>query len=259
MKRVKISATALTDIGQARETNQDHALAWASNPRDGVARGVLLVADGMGGHRDGEVASKIAVETARDVLVPWLEAFEGEFEVDPFAQHIAEAYDAANKAIFEYSVKAGIRNGNIGTTLECAILHQEHAILGHIGDSRAYILRPQGLMQLTVDHSAVGELVEAGILEPDDRYTHPNRNILTRGLGDGSPPELDVVDLKLRVGERILLCSDGLWGMVRDLELEKVLLKADAPEDLARELVAMANHNGGDDNISAAIAELLPG
>jgi protein phosphatase len=259
MKSLKLSTTALTDVGQTRERNQDHVYAWAENPKGKLPRGLLVVADGMGGHRDGEVASKLAVEGARDTLQQWLLDFEGEYDLDLFAQQIAKAYEAANKAIMAHAEKQEIAIGNIGTTMECLILWNNIGVLGHVGDSRGYILRPEGLMQVTVDHSAVGELVEVGILQPDDRYTHPNRNILTRGLGSDMLIEVDIVDFKLGIGQRVLLCSDGLWGMVRDSEIEKVLLQAASLDELVKALIKAANVNGGDDNIGVAMAEILPG
>lgn len=259
MKKVRLETAADTDVGQVRSTNQDSVRVWALNRAEAPAIAVLLVADGMGGHKDGEVASRLAVEFAGDLLIPWLENLEGSPSQIEVEEIISQAFDKANQAMFQHSESHGIKQGNIGTTLECAVLINNQVYIGHVGDSRIYALTLSGLEQLTMDHSAVAELVYAGMLEPEDIYTHPNRNILTRGLGDGGDIEVDFVERKLSIGERLLLCSDGLWGIVRDPELEKIMLQGVRLDRIVEDLIFAANEAGGDDNIGVVICEVSPG
>ncbi len=255
-EKLRLQAAADTDVGLFREVNQDTAYAWVSGADLKPARALLILADGMGGHKAGDVASQLAVEHVGKVLEPLL--LEDNENIIDWADMVTKAVKQANAAIFNYAIEHDINPRNIGTTLECVVVFGNKAYLAHIGDSRAYILGRVGLEQLTNDHSAVGELVQAGVLNPSEVYTHPQRNILTRALGGDINFELDVMEFSLRVGERLMLCSDGLWGMVFDDALEDILLKAASPFVLIGELIEAAKEGGGDDNISVVICDIMP-
>ena len=254
--RIRYETAAGTDQGLVRSINQDVIYTWKSSQESIPPRAILLVADGMGGHEEGEVASRLAVEKHVEVLVPILE--QGDIEEENIEIKMAEAMHAANMAIGNYAIENDIGLQNIGTTLDCVVVIGMQAFISHIGDSRIYLLGKNGLTQLTTDHTAVFEMVEAGLINPEDIYTHPQRNILTQGLGGEISIEVEVEKLNLSIGERLLLCSDGLWGWVKDDILEKILLKASSPQELITDLISMANQAGGDDNISVIICDILP-
>lgn len=256
-RNVKLISAGGTHKGEVRKTNQDAYYVWVSDYGVVPPRGLLLVADGMGGHQKGEVASQMAVDTTRDLLKPQLEA--DKVNSEGMKESIVEAVKTANSRINNYALEEGIDPQNIGTTIECVVLAGSLAITAHVGDSRIYRLSKNGLEKITRDHSAVAEMVEAGLLEPEDIYTHPQRNVLTQGLGGDINIEVDSIKFEMSIGERLLLCSDGLWGLVRDGEIEKMLLQAASPEQLVEDFIAAANQAGGDDNISVVICDIMPG
>ncbi len=254
--RVRLHIAKETHIGNVRKNNQDALGTWVQHYDDRPPVAILVVADGMGGHEAGEVASQLAVQNLLDTLKPILENNPqlGE-ELDAM---LANAVSQASAAIVNYTVNNKIEPGNMGTTLECAVLIGSEGRLAHVGDSRVYQLSANGLGKVTEDHSAVAELVSVGLLQPEDVYTHPRRNILTRSVGGPWPLEVDLVEVSLKIGERLMLCSDGLWGLVRDDALERILLKADPPERLVNELIQAALEAGGDDNITVILCDVLP-
>ncbi len=254
--RIRYEIAAGTDQGLIRSINQDAIYTWKSSQESIPPRAILMVADGMGGHEGGEVASRLAVETHVELLGSILE--QGEIEEKNIEIKLAEAMRATNLAIGNYAIEHDIGIQNIGTTLDCIVVIGMQAFISHIGDSRTYLLGKNGLTQLTTDHTAVSEMVEAGLIKREDIYTHPQRNILTQGLGGESLIEVEAGKANLSIGERILLCSDGLWGLVMDDILEKVLLKAAPPQELITDLISAANQAGGDDNIIAITCDILP-
>ena len=172
---------------------------------------------------------------------------------------MTQAVQGANEAINNFAVDNEIDPHDIGTTLECVVVDGTYAYIVHIGDSRVYLLGKDGLKLITRDHTAIAEMVDAGILDQEEIYTHPQRNILTQALGGNLLSEIEVSKFKLSIGERILVCSDGLWGMVRDPALERILLWASPPHILVDELIVAANQAGGQDNISVVVCDILPG
>jgi serine/threonine protein phosphatase PrpC len=255
--RIKYDISAKTDVGRQRELNQDNVYSWVANDHELGARALLVVADGVGGQEAGEVASRLAVEAVSEYLVPKLEKVK-EIDVD-WKKYLETAFSLAHKSIIKYANKQKMESKKLGTTLEVVAIVGDQGILGHIGDSRIYILRQEGLELLTEDHSAVVQLVKAGIIEPEDIYTHPHKNILIKGLGGEEEMEIDVIEFNISIGERILLCSDGLWGLLRNPAIENILLQASSPDYLTDTLINEANLAGGEDNISAVICDILPG
>lgn len=254
---LKFDVASKTDQGRTRSYNQDTVNHWFKNSTDGPSKALLLVADGVGGQEAGDVASRLAVETMTAVLLPLLQSAES-FD-EGWNEKINKAVEKSNLAIIDYANESGIEPKKMGTTLECAIVINNQVLFAHVGDSRAYLLKPRGLTQLTEDHSAVMQLVKAGIISAEDIYTHPHKNILIRGLGGEKDVEVDIIEDELGVGQRIMLCTDGLWGMVKDDVLENILLQTKSAEDLVDQFIDAANESGGEDNIGVLVCDIMRG
>jgi len=239
----------LSDVGRVREANEDN---WHWEPLDGETA-LYAVADGMGGHDRGELASQIAVETlfeaTRDLL-----GKSTDREVLALRKLMRESFQTANRAV----VSQGAENdSNMGTTLCAALVHREtHAIIGNVGDSRVYLVREGALEQVSQDHSLVAYLVELGELTAAEARNHPSGNILVRSIGSVDEVEIDLYHLKTKPGDRIILCSDGLWGEVDDVELESVMAANPNAQDACEALVDLANDHGGRDNTTLVVVNL---
>ncbi len=245
-----VAVGSATAVG-GRPSNEDAVLALEVPPAPGQPPSfVLAVADGMGGHADGEVASALAVETLRH-------AFSRDAGADP-ALVLKQAFRKANEAIWARG--EGDEAGHMGTTLTAAVLTGKYATIASVGDSRAYLLRGRGLTQVTKDHTLVAEQVAQGVVKPADARAHPQRNVLTHALG--TRPKLDsklppIYELTLLPGDRLLLCSDGFFDVLEDRDYAETLLASPAAE-AASALVALATGRGTTDNVSAVIAEAVP-
>ncbi len=237
-------AWGVTDVGRRRDKNEDALLV-------APALGAYAVADGMGGHAAGEVASGLAIEALR-------EALETNGSPEPedegvVLRRLESAVHEANRRIWESIERHEDRRG-MGTTLVAMLVLGSRAVLAHVGDSRAYVLRSGGLARLTSDHSWVAEQVKLGLLSDDDARRHPMRNIVTRALGSRPDIAMDTAVLGFREGDVVLLCSDGLNSMLTDAEIAEILGTPGAgPEAICRRLVAEANARGGDDNITVVV------
>lgn len=232
---MRARVAAATDIGHVRERNEDRYL---------VAGPVVAVADGMGGHLGGEVAAALAVQ----VLERLTERGEGS---------LADRVRQASRAVFERSVLDRSVRG-MGTTLTAAELHGDRARLAHVGDSRAYLFRDGALTRLTEDHTLVQRMVRDGELTPAEAERHPQRNILTRVVGVEPEVEIDEKEVELRAGDRLLLCSDGLTGMLPDERIEAILREEPDTQAAVDLLVAEANAAGGVDNVTVVLVDLAP-
>ncbi len=211
--------------------------------------GIFLVADGMGGHRSGEVASAISARTVTARLTDSaLSAMtEGnDAYAEPLQDLVRDALEEANQLVVE-RVPGG------GTTLTVAVLLGQQITLGHVGDSRAYLIEPRNTRVLTRDHSLVKRLEELGQLTAEEADTHPQRNVLYRAIGQGANLEVDVTSHLFPAGGQLLLCSDGLWGLVPDPEIERIVTEAATAQIACEQLVAAANAAGGPDNITAVL------
>lgn len=237
---MRFLAAATTDPGLRRPENEDAYLL-------DVEQGLFCVADGMGGHAAGEVASRLAVEVlAREMARPDVDA--------ALDARLRAAVATANRAILEAAERDPALAG-MGTTLTALALARDDGgfTIAHVGDSRAYLFRHGELDQLTADHTWVQQQVDAGMLTPEEARGHPLSSVLTRAVGIAADPEVDIIRGDLEPGDLILLCSDGLTGMVDDDELAYILA-SDLPLDgAARELADAANRNGGADNITAIL------
>ncbi len=266
MLTMKHETATATHPGQVRDLNEDRVLVKQRDSALGPPLTLLLVADGMGGHQAGEVASRIAAETIEAQLRWYMERHETE-DTQPIAAadqspvaHLAKrlqlAVAAANEAIFAYAASHTAEAGNMGTTITCALVKENHAVIANVGDSRTYQLRGGRLQQVTDDHSFVGHLVRMGELRPDEVYDHPKRSLITRALGGKQAVDVDVFTVALDVGDQLLLCSDGLWEMVRDEREIVAAMGMGAAEQAAQALVDLANRHGGEDNIAVAVVKM---
>ncbi|MGD8604090.1 MAG: protein phosphatase 2C domain-containing protein [Anaerolineales bacterium] len=214
--------------------------------------GLFVVADGMGGHRSGEVASAISVRSvAKDLTQQILLALldlEDEIAVPPLQDLLREALEQANRAVVE-QVPGG------GTTLTVAVLLGHQVTIGHVGDSRAYIIANGTSEVITRDHSLVERLRELGQLTQEEAARHPQRNVLYRAIGQGANLEVDVVTHPAPNGGHMLLCSDGLWGVIGDESILDIVSNASNPQEACRQMVRAANAAGGPDNITAVLVQ----
>jgi len=244
-----ISTALDTGIKRRGKPNEDSLLALPtiSNACGGVQPvGLFVVADGMGGHGNGQEASRLAVTALHDALKL---ALVGSPEGDNYEQVLAEGAHTANLAVYRRNRQ---QQSDMGTTLAIALVIGNVAYVANVGDSRVYLYREsEGLEQITRDHSAVARLVEAGVITPDEVYTHPKRNEIYRSLGHQSTVKVDTFSVPLQLGDVLLLCSDGLWEMTRDSTIEHIM-ESTLPDvsQTCDELRQAALEGGGKDNIS---------
>jgi PPM family protein phosphatase len=231
---VRIEVGSATDIGRVRERNEDSIL---------VEPPLYVVADGMGGHRGGQVASQVALET--------MEELAGE-DKGSLADHVR----SANRAVWDRSVEDQQLSG-MGTTLTAARVDGASATIAHVGDSRAYLLREGLLRQLTTDHTLVERMIRSGEITEAEADVHPHKNVLTRALGTDEHVEVDEDAVELIDGDRLLLCSDGLTGMVTEDQIQAILETTESPQQAADRLVKAANRAGGIDNISVVVIDAI--
>lgn len=268
---------AATHRGNVRKINQDTVLVANGVGSAGQPLALLIVADGMGGHQAGEVASQLAVRTIFEVLSmsfafepPFIEPESelrgfrpnpnGQSNLSPdspwFVQEkVRTAIKEANRAIWHYAQAHRDAAGNLGTTVTCALIIGSDVTIANVGDSRTYHQDQYGLQVVTHDHSYVGYLVRTGQIAEAEIYDHPQRHLVTRSLGGHRDIQVDIWKRELAIGDRLLLCSDGFWEMVRDSAEISTILRNYPLTDAAPRLVNRANDNGGVDNISVALAE----
>lgn len=238
-------AGGMTDVGQVREINQDYCGEFADSAR---RRRLFVVADGMGGHLGGEVASRMTVETAAEIF---------QAGGDDPAELLRRALETANDRVYK-AAREDMDLAGMGTTGVCMLFEPGgRGWVAHVGDSRAYRLRDGEFSQITDDHSVVGALIRMGHITEDEAKVHPQRNEILRAIGTNEEVEVQVTPLELQPGDRYLLCSDGLSGLVPDGEIAEVLARQE-PEDAVRTLVQMANLEGGNDNITVQVVS-IPG
>lgn len=246
--KLRWQAAGASDVGRVRQGNEDTYLL-------DERRGVFLVADGMGGHAAGEIASGIA---AHAVGVTLQEGVDRGLAADDLAHSMVDSFRAADRAIAEH-VAGHPETVGMGTTVTAMVLCTDGSFrMGHIGDSRAYLLRDRQLAQLSRDHTWVQREVDAGRLTPSAARKHRYSHILTRALGADPADDPELLGGELCAGDRLLLCSDGLTGMVPDRVLARLLQDGGTPEERVREMIALANRRGGRDNITAIVIDILP-
>lgn len=243
---MQIHVGAGTDVGRIRSGNEDNFFAEADE-----RRGVFVVADGMGGHAAGEVASEMAVTIVSRHLLGLTSVRDA-----GATQLVSKSLQEANRAIFDRMLAESDKQG-MGTTASVMVLSDHGYLIGQIGDSRVYLYRDGALVQITKDHSYVQEQVDAGLLTPEQARYHPYSNVITRCVGASDEVEADIYSGDVRVGDVFLLCSDGLTGMVDDRRLAQLLMARSGPGRIVDSLIAEANGRGGLDNITAIVIQVL--
>ncbi len=256
---VTLSVGRRTDVGQQRRLNEDSLLTlhFAAVFRSvSVPVGVFAVADGMGGHTAGDLASQLAIraiaqQAVHDLLSP---AAAGDPLPDA-RRWLVAAVQAANQAVHEQRITA---DTDMGTTLTLTLVVGDQVTIANVGDSRAYWLGPEGIVQLTTDHSFVERLVATGQITRDEAARHPQRNVIYRVIGDRPQVEADLFEHQLAPGEALLLCSDGLNGMLGDEQIAHIWRTSVSPQEACDRLVEAANEAGGEDNISVIVVQRKP-
>jgi len=229
-----------------RSGNEDNFFAEADE-----RRGVFVVADGMGGHAAGEVASEMAVQIISRNLLALTSVLDAAAH-----ERLSQAMRDANRAIYDRML-AEVDKQGMGTTASVLVLSDNQFLIGQIGDSRIYLLRDGALTQLTKDHSYVQEQVDAGLLTPEQARYHPYSNVITRCVGASESVEADLYTGEMKPGDVFLLASDGLTGMVDDRRLQQMLLARSGPGRIVDALIAEANGRGGLDNITAIVIQIV--
>ncbi len=249
---MKITYKAVSDVGRKRKGNEDSLFV---NPEQHL----FVVADGMGGHAAGEIASKVAVEsinefvclTGGDEEITWPFGLDENISYD--GNRLKTAIRYANRKVLEATKEKSEYEG-MATTVAAVLVDGDTANLGHVGDSRVYLVRDGEITQLTSDHSWVNEQIQSGVISPDQARTHPLRNVVTRALGGKPDLQVDMQQHKAKAGDILLLCSDGLTTMITDEDIARVVREACGDvEKAAQALVASANAKGGEDNITVLL------
>jgi len=242
-RTVRFTCAGRTDVGVVRSGNEDAFLMVPDS-------GVFIVADGMGGHAAGEVASEMAVQ----IVARSLDGVLGRSDEET-AEVIRKGIVEANSSIFQRTLVEQDKRG-MGTTATALVINGERYMIGHVGDSRAYLFRDAQLLQITKDHSYVQEQVDAGYLTPAQARTHPYSNVITRCVGANSDVAPDVYGGTLRPDDLFLIASDGLTGMLEDEDLLTILTSGRSPGELVDRLISEANRRGGLDNVTVIIVRI---
>ncbi|GBF71923.1 hypothetical protein PA598K_00149 [Paenibacillus sp. 598K] len=237
-----------SDIGRIRTVNEDRAWAVSGGP----AHALAIVADGMGGHQAGDVASELAVEAFREATQASVASTLSGAEAELL---IRQAILQANEVVYGIASQ-NEQYHNMGTTVVAALIQGDQGVIGHIGDSRAYHIRDAAMHQITEDHTLVNELLKSGQITAEEAANHPRRNVLTRALGTEANVEVDLLKIDWRPGDVLLMCSDGLSNMVDDARILETIQMPDLDLDAkAARLVELALEAGGDDNITVVLLQ----
>jgi len=251
---MRVDSKSLTHVGLKRPLNED---SFCSN----VEEGLYVVADGMGGHAHGEVASRLAVETIEEFIkltsgdtdVTWPYGIDESLSLN--GNRLKTSIRFANQRLLEHARTSAGCEG-MATTVVAVLVEGDVAEIAHVGDSRLYLVRDGKITRLTSDHSWVNEQVQSGVIDSEQARNHPLRNVVTRALGGRPDLEVDVQTLELRSGDRLLLCSDGLTTMLDDAEILSIVLGGEGGVDQTDELIQAANESGGEDNTTAILLKV---
>lgn len=239
---MKFKASALTDVGRRRSQNEDYFCIDES-------LGLFIVADGMGGHASGEVASKMATELVRDAIE---QAKEGEAPSPASgsgAENMAEAIRFANRMVFD-TARDNPQHKGMGTTIVAVLIEGERMTVAHVGDSRVYLVRGNCVEQLTDDHALLAEQVREGLISQEEADQSDMKNIITRSIGITPEVEADLNEMSLSNGDRLVLCSDGVTSLLDEDDFNSIVTAGGMPEETCKQLVNRANELGGTDNIT---------
>jgi serine/threonine protein phosphatase PrpC len=255
IKKFQLLAVGQTDVGIVRKNNED---AFSHS----LDKGLLVVADGMGGSACGEIASRMAVdvirnyfqESAASIKTPLIGTYNDDFTET--TNRLGSAVRLANMAIYE-AARSNAQWQGMGTTIVCALLHNRKLCIAHVGDSRLYLIRAGDIEQLTDDHSVVAEQVKRELISREEAEKSEIKNILTRAVGTEAEVQVDLNELNMLGNDILVLCTDGLTNMVRDEEILSVVIAGRDPAVASQRLVELANEAGGQDNITAVVAYII--
>jgi serine/threonine protein phosphatase PrpC len=253
---LRISAAGLSDVGLKRERNEDYLA------MDDAAQ-LYIVADGMGGHLAGEVASKIAVSIIQKNVINWINKNSSVTEIFDFpdmtlsqrGNYLASSIKLANRVIYEMSQEYTEYKG-MGTTIVILTVMPTTIIAANVGDSRIYLIRGDSMEPLSKEHSMVAEQLEMGLISEEEAKISPLRHILTRNLGSSDTVDADVFEIEHVDNDHFLLCTDGLTDLVSDSEILKIIKNGNDPEHICKQLISEANKRGGDDNITVSLVSI---
>ncbi|WP_218080509.1 PP2C family protein-serine/threonine phosphatase [Anthocerotibacter panamensis] len=260
MTTLRVTAYAHTDVGQVRTQNQDQCLIADLTAKHqsrekldhniGSSGSLFVVADGVGGARKGDIASRLAVDALYEALIQR----EAAPTPDAFAQNLEEAVQQAHQTVCTYAATHEIPQ--MGTTLTAGGIWENYLFTAQVGDSRAYILRDGDLVQITRDQSLVYTLLQEGYITPAEARTHPKKNIILQSIGQPGVLEVVITQHQLQDGDTVLLCSDGLHGMVEHSHIEEILLHTSSAAQSVAHLIERSNAEGGKDNIAVLVVRL---
>ncbi len=243
----------LSDVGMRREIDEDALLTLETihlTQNADQLIGLYAVADGMGGAAAGEIASRMVIETLANSLLQHLFMATLRAPEHDYASILRAAIEQANRAVLEARTRA---HNDMGSTVVAALVVDSRAYIANVGDSRAYLITPDRIVQLTRDHSFAQALAESGAISAEEARRHPQRNYILRNIGDKPQLEVDLFEVSIEAGQSLLLCCDGLWEMVRDEQMRDIVNRHPNPQEACRALIRLANHNGGTDNITCLI------
>jgi serine/threonine protein phosphatase PrpC len=245
-----------THPGKVRVSNEDSLLSIElSSMHQGIIQpiGLFAIADGMGGHANGELASRLVIDTIAQIAAFELVKIQNPL-FEEFDDWIKKTLQSANQAVYEARQTAG---NDMGSTLVVGLIVGSQAYLGHLGDSRIYLVNKGSIQQLTTDHSLVQQLVSLGKISQEEARFHPQRNIIYRSLGEKPEADADYFNQTLFPNDRLLFCSDGLTNIIDDQKILQIIMEASSAQAACDRLIEEANSTGGEDNISAIIVEVL--
>ena len=240
-------------VGKVRKNNEDYCMGEIIQTEDDCI-GIFALADGMGGHKKGEVASKIAVESIIDFLKENISQ-SGGIKMDYLDDIIKQGYNYANKKIYAKALEDNSCEG-MGTTLVVAVIYKNDVIIANVGDSRGYLLHNDDFRKITKDHSVVEELVNANLITEEEARRHPRRNQITRAMGAEEIIIVDIFRQKLEKNDMLVLATDGLTGCVEDKDIKRIIMQDKSIKDICDDLINEANNNSGKDNISVILTKI---
>lgn len=239
-------------IGLVRKVNEDSF--YCQKEYEYGKPYLCIVADGMGGHNAGEIASKMAVTEIKKYIDEELVKSVG-YKLDDYKKLVKDAFLFANKAVYNRSIE-NVEYSGMGTTLTLALIVENNLIIGHVGDSRIYLIKDEKISKITEDHSYVAELIRNGTIKPEEANHHPQKNLITRALGTSSDLEVDIKNITLENGDFILMCTDGLSNMLSNNEILDTIISFKECKKVCHELINKANANGGLDNVTVVVIEV---
>lgn len=246
-----MKAFGVSDIGLVRKKNEDAFYIQKTYEKNKPF--VCIIADGMGGHKAGDVASKMSISLILDYIEKNMKQHNN--DINDFALFLKEAFIYTNKNVYANSFTNKDYQG-MGTTLIVCFFMDDNIVIGHVGDSRVYFIKDKNITKVTTDHSYVAELIKNGTIKPEEAYKHPQKNMITRAIGTGEEIDVDISICNLKYEDYIIMCTDGLSNMLSDIEIKDTVLQKVSLKEKCNELIRLAKDNGGLDNITAIIIEV---